>query len=232
MKIKKVAILQSNYIPWRGYFDLISLVDEFVIFDEMQYTKRDWRNRNRIKTKDGVLWLTVPVEVKGKYFQNIRETKINGESWRNKHWKTLEFNYIKSKYFKDLADEIEHIYLEENITSLSKLNRRFIDLICSYLGIKTCIRDSFEFSLANNKNERLVNICKELEASEYVSGPKAASYIDKKIFESNNIKLSFADYSGYSEYNQLWGGFEKNLSILDLIFNCGKSSFKYMKYVN
>ena len=85
--MKKVAISQSNYIPWRGYFDLIASVDEFVIFDEMQYTKRDWRNRNKIKTKEGALWLTVPVRVKGKYLQNIRETEINGISWQKNHWK-------------------------------------------------------------------------------------------------------------------------------------------------
>ena len=230
--MKKVAILQSNYIPWRGYFDLISLVDEFVIYDEMQYTRRDWRNRNKVKTQNGPLWLTVPVEVKGKYFQKIRQTKINGTSWKENHWKTLKSNYIKAPFFNDLADELEKIYLTEDFIYLSKLNRRLIDLICNYLEINTLIRDSFEFSLSNDKTHRLVNICKETGAQEYISGPSAKDYIDKEIFEKNNIKLSYADYSGYLDYKQLWGGFENKLSILDLIFNCGKSSSKYMKYLD
>jgi hypothetical protein len=229
--MKKIAISQSNYIPWRGYFDLIASVDEFIIFDEMQYTKRDWRNRNKIKTKDGVLWLTVPVRVKGKYFQKIRETKIDGVSWQNNHWKSLKTNYIKAPYFDDLAKDLEQIYCKENHVYISNLNRRLIDLICNYLKIKTKIRDSYEFNLEEDKTERLVNICKELNANEYITGPSAKNYINQDTFTNNNLKLSYLDYSSYIKYNQLWNGFVDNLSILDLIFNCGENSYKYMNYI-
>lgn len=230
--MKKIAISQSNYIPWRGYFDLIGIVDEFVIFDEMQYTRRDWRNRNKVKTPNGPLWLTVPVEVKGKYLQTIRETKIHGTTWKKNHWKTLKNCYSKTPFFYELEEDLKKIYLEEDFKYLSKLNRRLIDLICNYLEIKTVIRDSFEFTLAEDKTERLIEICKQVGAEEYISGPSAKEYIDQKEFKKNKIKLSYIDYSGYQDYKQSGEGFEKNLSILDLIFNCGKSSSKFMKYLN
>ncbi len=229
--MKKVAISQSNYIPWRGYFDLISLVDEFIIYDEVQYTRRDWRNRNKIKTKNGAIWLTVPVKAKGKYYQKIRDTEIDGSSWKEIHWKTIKANYSRAPFFKNFAEKIENIYLFEEFTHLSKLNRRLISEICCYLKIKTKIRDSFEFKLAEDRNERLLRICKDTNASEYISGPSAKNYIDEKIFINNNIKLTFADYSNYGEYNQLWGLFENNLSILDLIFNYGEDTYKHMKYL-
>ena len=230
--MKKIAISQSNYIPWRGYFDLIAFVDEFVIFDEMQYTRRDWRNRNKIKTPNGPLWLTVPVDVKGKYLQTIRETKIHGNAWKENHWKTLKNNYGKTPFFCELEEDLKKIYLEEDFKYLSKLNRRLIDLICNYLEIKTIIRDSFEFNLSEGKTERLIGICEQVGAEEYVSGPSAKVYIDQKKFEDNKIKLSYIDYSGYQNYKQSGKGFEKNLSILDLIFNCGKCSYQFMKYLN
>ena len=229
--MKKIAISQSNYIPWRGYFDLIASVDEFVIFDEMQYTKRDWRNRNKIKTKNGSLWLSIPVKVKGKYFQKIRESKIDGIAWKHNHWESLKANYMKAPYFKDISSELEEIYCKENHIYLSKLNRRLIDLICNYLKIQTKIRDSFEFNLAGDKTERLVNICKELNGSEYITGPSAKDYINENMFNINKININYLDYNNYLKYNQLWGGFIDNLSILDLIFNCGEYSHKYMKYV-
>ena len=105
--IKKVAISQSNYIPWKGYFDNIAMVDEFVLYDDMQYTKRDWRNRNKIKTANGLHWLSVPVDVKGKYFQKINETKISDPSWSTKHLNSLKHNYSKSKCYKEVIDFIE-----------------------------------------------------------------------------------------------------------------------------
>ena len=228
--MKKVAISQSNYIPWRGYFDLIASVDEFVIYDEMQYTKRDWRNRNKIKIENDSLLLTVPVKVKGKFIQKICDTEISGTSWKKKHWQSIKLNYSKAPFFKDIEKELENIYCKEDYYYLSQLNRRFIDLICQYLNIKTNIRDSCEFDLKENKTERLINICKDLDADEYISGPAAKEYINPQDFEKNNIKLTYIDYSIYQNYKQLKGKFIDNLSTLDLIFNCGKSSVDYMQY--
>src|SRR5450830_435886 len=137
--MKKVAILQSNYIPWKGYFDMIAAVDEFILYDDMQYTRRDWRNRNQIKTPQGVQWLTVPVLVKGKYYQKIRDTQIEGADWMGAHWKALSQNYRRAKCFEEIAAWLEPLYFSSSYTHVSQLNRRFIEAICHYMGINTAI---------------------------------------------------------------------------------------------
>lgn len=109
---KRIAILQSNYIPWKGYFDMIAAVDEFILYDDMQYTRRDWRNRNQIKTPQGVQWLTVPVRVKGKYDQTIRETEIDGIDWAGTHWKIIAQNYRRAPRFEEVAAVFEPLYLQ------------------------------------------------------------------------------------------------------------------------
>ena len=227
--MKKIIITQSNYIPWKGYFDAINRVDEFVIYDDMQYTKRDWRNRNKIKTKDGLQWLSVPVEVKGKYFQKINETIISEAGWRVHHWKTIMHSYSQAPYFKQYKDLFEAAYIHQTETNLSKVNYSFIKLICDILEIKTSIRWSSEFILAEGKTERLVNICKEEGATDYFSGPAAKDYMDESLFEKENIKVHYFDYSGYPVYQQLHGDFEHGVSIIDLIFNEGPNAKNFMK---
>lgn len=229
--MKKVAILQSNYIPWKGYFDLIAAVDEFILYDDMQFTKRDWRNRNQIKTPQGVQWLTVPVNVKGKYHQTIRETVIEGHDWTQTHWKTLVLNYSRTPYFKEIATWLEPLYLNQLNTSLSELNRQFIEAICHYLNIKTKITNSWDYVLTEGKTERLANLCTQAGGTEYISGPSAKNYIDEDVFTEQGIKLSWFDYSDYTEYPQLWHDFTHGVTVLDLLFNCGKSSHQYMRYV-
>ncbi len=137
--MKKVAILQSNYIPWKGYFDMIAAVDEFILYDDMQYTRRDWRNRNQIKTPQGVQWLTVPVQVKGKFHQKIKETELNGSDWASTHWNTLAQNYRRAIHYEEIATWLEPLYLSEVYTHLSQLNRQFLEAVCDYLEIKTII---------------------------------------------------------------------------------------------
>lgn len=227
--MKKVAILQSNYIPWKGYFDLIGAVDEFVLYDEMQYTRRDWRNRNQIKTPQGLKWLTVPVLVKGKYHQKISETEIDGVSWTANHWKALEQNYRRAPYFDEISEWLLPLYRLE-YPYLSALNLAFIRKICEYLKIKTIITSSESYNLAGEKTERLANICVEAGGDEYVSGPSARNYIDEQVFRQKGIKLSWFEYEGYKEYPQLWGDFTHNVTILDLLFNCGKESQNFMKF--
>ncbi|SHN64754.1 WbqC family protein [Desulfovibrio litoralis] len=230
--MKKVAILQSNYIPWKGYFDMVAAVDEFIIYDDMQYTRRDWRNRNLIKTAQGLQWLTVPVVVKGQYEQTIKDTKIENSSWQGKHWKTFLHQYKKSLCFKEISDWLEPLYIQEEYTHLSQLNQKFIQAICSYLGIKTKITCSWDYTLVEGKTERLADLCKKAGGTEYISGPAAKGYIIPDIFEEYNIKLTWFDYIGYKEYPQLYGNFEHGVSILDLLFNCGKNSANYMRFVN
>ena len=191
--MKKVAILQSNYIPWKGYFDMIAAVDEFILFDDMQYTRRDWRNRNKIQTPQGPQWLTVPVLVKGKYHQKIRETEIDGVEWAAAHWKALVQNYRRAPHFEEIG--------------------------------------SWDYAMREGKSERLADLCEQAGGSEYISGPAARDYIENAVFEEKNIKLTWFDYGGYPEYPQLWGKFSHQVTILDLLFNCGKEAHRYMRYV-
>ena len=225
--MKKVAILQSNYIPWKGYFDLINMVDEFIIYDSVQYTKNDWRNRNKIKTSQGVIWLTIPV--KHSLSQNISEIETLNNSWRKKHWSTISQSYAKSSFFKEYSEIFKELYLNSERTNLNKINLEFIKAVNSILNIKTKISDSLDYEKKGDRVEKLVNICKQAGATEYISGPAAKSYIDLNLFESENIQVSWIDYSGYPSYNQTHGEFEHAVSILDLIFNEGENSKQFMK---
>lgn len=229
--MKKVAIVQSNYIPWKGYFDMIAAVDEFILYDDMQYTRRDWRNRNQIKTPKGVQWLTVPVQVKGKYHQTIRETELDGNAWAGAHWKAFQQNYRRASCFDEVAPLFEAIYLQRRHTHLSALNRELIEVVCSYLGITTRISNSWDYSLLEGKTERLADLCAQAGGAEYISGPAARDYIQEQVFADRGIRLSWFDYAGYPEYPQLWGEFTHGVTVLDLLFNCGKEAPRYMKYV-
>ena len=229
--MKTVAILQSNYIPWKGYFDMIASVDEFVLFDDMQFTRRDWRNRNQIKTPQGVQWLTVPVQVKGRYEQRIRDTLIAEGDWAESHWKSLVQNYRRAACFDAIASWLEPLYLAGSHTHISSLNRSLIEAICGYLGIRTRLSNSWDYAQAEGRTERLAEICRQAGATRYVSGPAAQQYLDVPMMESLGIEVVWFDYGAYPAYPQLWGPFVHGVSILDLLFNCGDQSHRYMKHV-
>lgn len=229
MNTKKVIITQSNYIPWKGYFDSFQLVDEVILYDDMQYTKRDWRNRNQIKTPQGAKWLSIPVEVKGKYFQAIKDTKVSEQKWKDKHWKTLQGNYAKAPFFKQYQDAIKELYLDCEEEYLSLINYRFLEGINKILGIKTPIRFSSDFKLAEGKTERLVDLCKQVGATDYYSGPAAKDYMDESLFEQESMKVHYLDYSNYPEYEQLYPPFTHAVTVLDLIFSVGEKATAYMK---
>ena len=230
--MKKVAILQSNYIPWKGYFDMIATVDEFILYDDMQYTRRDWRNRNKVKTPQGPKWLTVPVKVKGRYDQTIRETELDGRDWQTDHWKTLALHYKKAAHFAPIARWLEPLYLNTVYDNLSVLNRTFITAVCTYLGIETKITNSWDYSLLDGKTERLADLCRQAEGTEYISGPAAKDYVEAEVFRDYGITLTWFNYDGYEPYPQLWGEFSHNVTILDLLFNCGDQACQYMRYVS
>jgi hypothetical protein len=226
--MKKIAILQSNYIPWKGYFDLINIVDEFILYDEVQYTKSDWRNRNIIKTYQGSQWLTIPVRIEN-LEQKIEDTKIADKKWNVKHWKSLTQNYSKAKCFNEYKDIFEELYLSSNEEHLSQINYKFIVAICKILGITTKIRLSNEFNLIDGQTERLLGVCKDCNADSYVSGPAAKNYLDEDFFIQNNVTVEWMNYSGYPEYQQILEPFEHGVTILDLIFNKGANTAKFMK---
>lgn len=228
---KKVAILQSNYIPWKGYFDLINSVDEFIVYDDMQYTVDDWRNRNKIKTKQGVQWITIPVSKKGRLNMKISEVKVADPRWARKHWATLSNTYAKANHFKEYADLFEDIYLcrMNAIESLSEINLLFMTEINRIIGISTKIRLSSAFELGEGKTERLVNICKQTGSDIYLSGPAARDYLDESVFNREGITVQWMDYSNYPQYTQQHGAFEHGVTILDLLFNVGDEAGHYMK---
>jgi len=226
--IKKVAILQSNYIPWKGYFDLINSVDEFIFYDDMQFTRRDWRNRNKIKTPDGSQWLTIPVQVKGKYFQTIQDTTVAQKNWGIKHWKTIKHHYSNTLYFSKYNTILEHLFYDTSEIFLSQINFKFISEISKLLSIKTNLRWSNEFHLMGNKSEKLLNICKDCGATKYISGPSAKEYLDLELFQQENIEVSWINYDHYPEYRQKHPPFKHNVTILDLLFNEGPDAANYM----
>jgi hypothetical protein len=218
--MKKVAIIQSNYIPWKGYFDIIHDVDLFVFLDDVQYTVRDWRNRNKIKTHQGTRWLTVPVGKKRDRL--IHEVDIVDESWGKKHWNLLRQSYSKSPYFERYQDFFEQVYLETTWINLSELNQFLTKKISQdFLGITTKFIDSREYNAQGEKLARLLDLLIKTEAEYYVTGPAAKDYIVDERVESLGIVLHYKDYSGYPEYTQLFPPFEHAVTILDLLFNCG-----------
>lgn len=226
---KKVAIIQSNYIPWKGYFNIIKSADEFVLLDDVQYTRRDWRNRNLIKTEAGLKWLTIPVEVKGQYIIPIKDVQTAGLQWRIDHWNQISNAYKKARYFSFFAPLIKDLYLNDDETNLSRVNFKFISLVNKILNIQTPIRWSMEFNSPPGKTERLVHICKSLDAAEYISGSAAKDYLDESQFDENNIKVLWTDYSDFREYKQVYEPFEHGVSVIDLIFNEGPESHLYLK---
>lgn len=226
----KIAILQSNYIPWKGYFDIINSVDEFIIYDQMQYTRRDWRNRNIIKTPNGPLWLSIPVENKGKFFQKIRDTKVASPDWATKHWNTIKMSYSKAPFFNEYKNAFCELYEQASkLEYLSDINYLFIKTICDMLNIKTKLSYDTDYGLVDGKTERLVGLVLAAGGDYYLSGPAAKDYIVDELFDNANIKLEYMDYSDYPQYCQLYGEYNSNVSILDLLFMTGPDAPKYMK---
>src|SRR5262245_2462684 len=179
----RIAILQSSYIPWKGYFDLIRSVDEFVLFDDVQYTRRDWRNRNRIKTPHGPRWLSIAVNTKGRYLEPIKDITVSEPGWNTQHWDTLTLHYGKAKFFGEYKELLSSVYRDSTDPHLSAINRRFIEAICGVLGIRTKLSWSMQYELVTGRTERIVSICRQAGATEYISGPSARAYLDEAAFE-------------------------------------------------
>jgi len=224
---KRVAILQSNYIPWKGYFDIIQQVDLFIFYDDVQYTKSDWRNRNKIKTDKGAEWVSVPVGDDNNRL--ICEVVIGNPAWQIKHWRSLQQNYGRSPYFDRYRSYFEHVYLGQQWTSLSALNQALIKHIArEFLGIVTEFADSRRWQVHGHKMDRLLELAMQSGATTYLSGPSAKDYIDPERFQKAGIYLEWMSYAGYPEYPQRFPPFEHGVSILDLLFNVGPDSPWYI----
>ena len=225
---KRVAIVQSSYIPWKGYFDLIRSVDEFVLYDDAQFTRRDWRNRNRIKTPHGLMWLTVPVRSKGNYHAATSSIEVSDHDWPSKHWRSLVYNYGRAPHFRAVAAPLEELFLGCREERLSMVNHRFLSGLCGVLGVTTRLSWASAYRLAEGRTERLVEICRQAGATEYLTGPSAAAYLQEDQFRQAGIEVKYADYSAYPVYPQLHGPFEHQVSVIDLLMNVGPDAPRYL----
>jgi hypothetical protein len=214
----RVAILQSNYIPWKGYFDLIHDVDLFIFYDDVQYTHSDWRNRNKVMTRDGPRWLTIPAGHNMKL--QICEVEISDQRWKQQHRNVIEQNYRNAPFFDELQPLLDFLY-ENSITNLSDYNQRAIRHLSDILGIQTEFTDSRLLGVEGGKTGRLIGILEKVGATHYISGPAARDYLDEYLFVEAGIKLVYKEYPVYPHYRQCFSPFSPFVTILDLIFNVG-----------
>jgi hypothetical protein len=231
--LKSIAILQSNYIPWKGYFDIIASVDEFVIFDDVQFTRRDWRNRNKIVLNGALHWLTIPVNSKGKYYEPINSIVVADHTWAPKHWQTISQAYRGARYFAAFAPVLDDLYRRaETLELLTEINELFLRGLLGFLGLPANFTRSDAVPRGTDSaTGRLVEICRVRSATEYVSGPAAKSYIEPALFGAAGVALRYANYSGYPTYDQGVQAFEHGVSFIDVIMHCGEGARRHLKSI-
>lgn len=214
---------QPCYLPWLGLFHKIAKADRFVSFNQVQYQAKDWNNRNYIKSQQGAMWMTVPVNRKGRLDGCYRDIKINNNiGWGRKHWNALKLNYSKAPHFKNYADYFEDIYAREWDT-LVDLNESMLQWFLDTLGINTRVESAADYHFQGHKSDLVLDMCKQLGASTYIFGPQGKDYADREAFERAKIDLIFDEYN-HPEYPQCYGDFLSHMSIIDLLFNCGEDS--------
>jgi hypothetical protein len=217
----RISIVQSCYIPWKGFFDLIGRCDEYVIYDRMQFAKRHWHNRNLIKTSNGTVWLTIPVVTKGRFDQAIDEVMIE-KPWADKHWRTLELAYRQAPFFDLLAPTVRSWYERaDKEARLTDVNELFTREIAGLLGLGTRIVRDTTYPADGAKTARLLSIAQAAGADRYLSGPSARAYLEEALLAAGGVTTEWMSYDGYPEYKQLHGDFTHAVSVLDLLFNTG-----------
>jgi hypothetical protein len=224
---KSVVISQSMFLPWIGMFEQLRLCDIFIYYDDIQFPQgRSFINRVQIKTKDGIKWLTVPIDRKssGKL---INETLISyNEDWRNNHLTIIKQSFAKAKYKEDIFILVDKIY-SKKFKTISELNIYSFEVIARFLGFKHLFFSSSEFMITGSSSQRLVDIVLKLNGIKYITGLGALKYIDYDIFEKNSIRLEYMNYN-LNSYTQLFSGFTPYVSILELIANEGVGGVKYI----
>ena len=216
---------QPVYLPWLGLFHKISLAETFVYFDQVQYLPKDWMNRNKIRTKDGSIWLTVPVLRKG--YRDLKTSEIeinNSTNWQKKHLRSISLNYKKSPYFENYIPFFEDVY-SRKWEFLGDLNEYMLKWFLDELGIKVNFLNAKNFKFEGEKSSLILNMCKKLDASTYIFGTLGKDYANVHEFEKNNVKLIFQDYN-HPKYSQLYSEFVSHLSVIDLLFNHGPKSLE------
>lgn len=222
----RTVILQPMYLPWIGYFGLIDLADTFVFYDDVQFVERSWQRRNKIKMPNNWSWLSVPI-IK-RFGQKINEVRINNTlDWRSNHWKSIKHAYNRAKFFDDYADQFEEVYRKE-WQYLADLNIYLIKMISSIMDLNSKFILSSQLDAKGSKTDRLINILKNIDADEYISGLAAKAYIDSSRFKEVGINLYWYEFK-HPLYQQLYGEFVPYLSIIDLLFNTGNDAIKYIR---
>lgn len=218
-----LAVLQPSYLPWLGYFDQMCRVDVFVLYDDVQFDKHGWRNRNRIKTPDGPLWLTVPVLHSGQSRPRINEVCLDRRApWCRKHLSSLRQYYARAPHARDILPALEDV-LTRDWERLVDLNRAVITLMAAWLGVKTAVVTASELGIGGERTARLVAICRHFGARRYLSGDSARNYLDLEMFAEAGIEVEWQEFR-HPVYPQLHGPFVSHLSAMDLILNCGPDS--------
>lgn len=226
----KAVILQPSYIPWRGYFDQIRRADVFVFYDDVQYDKHGWRNRNQIKTAQGKQWLTIPVHSKGVTEGiPIKDIRIDwSKPWPKHHLKALTFAYNKAPYFREYLPLLESLYARRD-ECLADFTIEATIVLSRALGITSTqfLRSSSLAGITGVKTDRLIQILKTIGATHYISGPSAQAYIEPQKFDESGISLEYMEYN-YPEYPQLYPPFDPYVTVLDLLFMTGKEAIQYL----
>lgn len=219
----RVVVLQPGYLPWLGFFDQFHRSDAFVVYDDVQFDRRGWRHRNRIKGPTGVQWLTVPVLKKGHYTQLIRDTRIDvSYGWQRKHLGSLRASYVRAPYFDRYYPEIERT-LQRNWIFLIDLDLAMIELLLKWLGLQRPMHFASEIGGAGRSTQRLYEICAALGATAYLSGDAARAYLEEALFAAHGMRVEYQCYA-HPFYRQLFGSFVSHLSAIDLVFNHGPDS--------
>jgi hypothetical protein len=225
--VTRVAAIQSSYIPWKGYFDIIHDVDLFIFYDDVQYTSRDWRTRNRIKTSSGPLWLTIPAGADRN--RRVCDVDLPDSRWQEKHWRSICHAYARAPFFRRYEDFFETAYRGTRWDNLSTFNQFLTRAIArDLLRIDTVFRDSREYGSEGRKLDKLLDLLSRASATSYVTGPSAADYIAPARFAAAGIELIYKSYAGYPEYPQFYPPFEHDVSILDLLFQVGPEAPSYI----
>jgi hypothetical protein len=226
---KRIAIVQSAYIPWKGFFDLVGRCDEYVILDGAQFVKRHWHNRNQIKTASGVHWLTIAVVTKSRFEQPIDEVEVVG-AWADKHWKSLEHAYRRAPHFETYAERVRRLYESlERERLLTRVNETLLRALLQMLGIDLKITRDRDYAPQGSRSERLVDLCLKANAKRYLSGPSARDYLDEGLFAEAGIRVEWMTYGPYPTYPQAGGAFVDTVSVLDVIFNTGTEARRYVQ---
>lgn len=225
--MKVIFVSQSNYLPWVGYFESIAAADEYWIYDIVQYTRRDWRNRNRIKSKNGLQWLSVPIQQHTQQTA-VDQVKVANSNWREKHLHALQSTYGKAPYFDWVMEQLTPGLLTDT-SSLSIINEALIKICLSFLDISTSVhRVDNSALMALEKTARLVAICQATDATHYLTGPAARHYIDASLFTAAGIELCYINYPAYPAYAQYAPPFTAQVSIVDVLMHLGPAARDYL----